>query len=190
MDATVWALPHEQALIARAQAEPKAFAAVYDHYYPRVYTYVRYRVGEISAAEDLTAQIFERILARIGDYRPDRAPFAAWLFSVARNVVNDHLRSVQRHPILPLETQDQLPSSEPTPEEAAVHGQTNAELLAALALLSDRERDMIALKFASGLTNRRIAGIMRLSEKNVSVILYRAVLRLRQRLRPEEQSHA
>ncbi len=189
MDATVWALPQEQALVARAQAEPKAFAAVYDHYYPRVYTYVRYRVGEASTAEDLAAQIFERILTRIGDYRPERAPFAAWLFNVARNVVNDHLRSVRRHPILPLETQDQLISLEPSPEEAAVHVQTNAELLAALALLSERERDIIALKFASGLTNRRIAEIMRLGEKNVSVILYRAMQRLRERLRPEGKSH-
>ncbi len=189
MDGTAWALPHEQALVARAQAEPTAFAAVYDHYYPRVYTYARYRVSEASVAEDLTAQIFERVLVRIGDYDPNLAPFAAWLFTIARNTVNDYLRGVQRHPIGPLETQDHLVSPEPLPEEIAVRRETNAELLTALGVLSDREREVLALKFAGGLTNRRIAAIVRLSEKNVSVILYRAVKRLRHRLRPEETSH-
>jgi RNA polymerase sigma-70 factor, ECF subfamily len=189
MDGTVCALPQEQALVARAQAEPKAFAAVYDHYYPRVYTYARYRVSETPVAEDLTAQIFERVLIRIGDYDPNRAPFAAWLFTIARNTVNDHLRGVQRHPNVSLDTQYHLVSPEPLPEETAVHRETNAELLAALGFLNDREREILALKFAGGLTNRRIADIVRLNEKNVSVILYRAVQRLRKRLRPEETSH-
>ncbi len=189
MEVTVWALPHEQALVARAQTEPKAFAAVYDHYYPRVYTYTRYRVSETSVAEDLAAQVFERVLRCVGDYDPNRAPFAAWLFTIARNVVNDHLRTVRRHPAMPLETQYHLVSLEPLPEETAVRNETSAELLLALGALSDREREVLALKFASGLTNRRIADIMRLSEKNVSVILYRAVHRLRQLLRPEESSH-
>jgi len=189
MDGTVWALPQEQALVARAQAEPKAFAAVYDHYYPRVYTYARYRVSETHAAEDLTAQIFERVLVRIGDYDPDRAPFAAWLFTIARNVVNDHLRAAQRHPMVSLEAQYHLVSSEPLPEEAAVHREANTELLAALEALSDREREIVALKFVGGLTNRRIADIVRLSEKHVSVILYRAVQRLRRQLQPEGKSH-
>lgn len=189
MDGTVWVLPHEQALVARAQAEPKAFAAVYDHYYPRVYTYTRYRVSDAHTAEDLTAQIFERVLGRIGDYNPDQAPFAAWLFTIARNVVSDYLRGAQRHPVVPLETQYHLVSPEPLPEAVAIRRETNAELLAAVETLSDREREIIALKFAGCLTNRHIADTMGLSEKNVSVILYRAVLRLRHKLRPEETSH-
>jgi len=188
MDGTVWALPHEQALVACAQAEPKAFAAVYDHYYPRVYSYARYRVNETPVAEDLTAQIFERVLVHIRDYDPKRAPFTAWLFTIARNVVNDHLRGARSHPIVSLETQYHLVNPESLPEETAVRRETNAELLAALAVLNNREREILALKFAAGLTNRRIADIVRLSEKNVSVILYRAVQRLRRQLRPEETS--
>ncbi len=188
MECIGWALAQEQALVARAQAEPGAFTAVYDHYYRRVYTYARYRVNEISAAEDLTAQIFERILNRIGDYDENQAPFAGWLFTIARNVVNDHLRAAHRHPTVSLETQYHLTSPEALPEEAAVRRETTAELLAALETLSDREREILALKFGGSLTNRHIANIMRLSEKNVSVILYRAVRRLRRQLRPGERS--
>ena len=55
-----------------AKAEPTAFAAIYDHYFPRVYNYVRYRVGHMdtAAADDLTARIFELVLANIDRYRP------------------------------------------------------------------------------------------------------------------------
>jgi RNA polymerase sigma-70 factor (ECF subfamily) len=77
MDSTVAVLTNELALVARATAEPAAFAAIYDHYFPHVYNYVRYRVGDAAAADDITAQTFERALAGMGRYRPERAPFAA-----------------------------------------------------------------------------------------------------------------
>ncbi len=185
MDCTAGALTQERMLVARARVEPGAFAAVYDHYYPRVYTYIRYRVGEVQTAEDLTARVFEHVLIKIGDYRAERAPFAAWLFTIARNAVNDHLRSQRRHPPLSLDDLE-LVCSEPSPEEAVVRSQAHARLLAALAGLGEREREIVALRFAAGLTNRRIAEMMSLSEKNVSVILYRAVQRLRKRYEAEE----
>ena len=73
-------------------------------------------------------------------------------------------------------------STEPQPEEVAIRDETRAELLAAVARMSDRERDLIALKFAAGLTNRRIAKLTGLNESNVGVILYRAMRRLRAEL--------
>ncbi len=186
MDGTVAVLTNELALVARATAEPAAFATIYDHYFPRVYNYVHYRVRDAETTDDLTAQVFERALVSIGSYRPDRAPFAAWLFAIARNAVNDHLRAKRRRRWLSLEALRDRASAEPQPEEVAIHGETRAELLAAVARLSDRERDLIALKFAAGLTNRRIAELTGLSESNVGVILYRTVRRLRAELNVEE----
>lgn len=182
MDGTVTVLPNEQALVACATAEPAAFAAIYDHYFPRVYNYVRYRVGDAEMADDLTAQVFERALVSIGRYRPERGPFAAWLFAIARNAVSDCLRAQRRRRWLSLEVLRDRASTEPQPEEVAIRDETRAELLAAVARLSDRERDLIALKFAAGLTNRRIAKLTGLSESNVGVILYRAMRRLRAEL--------
>ncbi len=103
MDGTVAVLPNELALVARATAEPAAFAAIYDHYFPRVYNYVRYRVSDAETADDLTAQVFERALVNIGRYRPKRGPFAAWLFAIARNAVSDYLRAQRRRRWLSLE---------------------------------------------------------------------------------------
>jgi len=189
MDGTVAVLPNEPALVARATVEPAAFAAIYDHYFPRVYNYVRYRVGDAETADDVTAQVFERALARIGSYRPERAPFAAWLFAIARNAVTDHLRARKRRRWLSLDVLRDQASAAPRPEEVVLHHETRAELLAAVARLSDRERDLIALKFAAGLTNRRIAELTGLSANHVGVILYRAVRRLRAELSAEEENH-
>ena len=77
-------------------------------------------------------------------------------------------------------------SAELQPEEVVIHDETRAELLASLARLSDRERDLIGLKFAAGLTNRRIAELTGLSQSNVGVILYRTVRRLRAELSAKE----
>ena len=186
MDGTVAVLPNELALVARATAEPAAFAAIYDHYFSRVYNYVRYRVGDAETADDITAQIFERAMVNVGRYRPERAPFAAWLFAIARNAVNDHFRAQKRRRWLSLDVLRDRASAEPRPEEVVVQNETRAELLAAVARLSDREQDLIALKFAAGLTNRRIAEMTGLSQSNVGVILYRAVRRLRAKLSAKE----
>lgn len=186
MNCTAAVLPNELAIVARATAEPAAFAAIYDHYFSRVYNYVRYRVRDAQTADDVTAQVFERALVNIGKFRPERAPFAAWLFAIARNGVNDHFRAQKRRRWLSLEALRDRTSAEPRPEEVAIHNETRAELLAALARLGNRERDLIALKFGAGLTNRRIAEVTSLSESNVGVILYRAVRRLRAELSAKE----
>ena len=97
MDGAVVVLANEATLVARAAAEPSAFAAIYDHYFPRVYNYVRYRIGDMQTTDDIVAQVFEQALVNIGSYRPQRAPFAAWLFAIARNAVSDYQRARRRH---------------------------------------------------------------------------------------------
>ena len=186
MDSTVATLPNETALVARAMAEPVAFATIYDHYFPRVYNYVRYRVREAQAAGDVTALVFEAAWRGLGSYHPERAPFAAWLFAIARNTVNSHLRAKRRRRWLALEVLRDRVGGEPLPEQVVIQQETRAALLEALARLSERERDLIALRFAAGLTHRHIAQLVDLSESNVAVILYRAVQRLRASLGGKE----
>jgi RNA polymerase sigma-70 factor (ECF subfamily) len=181
MDSAIAILPDEPALIAQAKAEPAAFAAIYDHYFSRVYNYVRYRVNDAGATDDLTAQIFERALTNIGRYQTERAPFAAWLFAIARNAVGDHLRASRRR-WLSLDALRDRPDPKPQPEQVAVENESHTALLAAITCLSDRERDLIALKFAAGLTNRHIAELSGLSESNVGVSLFRAMRKLRAEL--------
>jgi RNA polymerase sigma-70 factor (ECF subfamily) len=175
--------------VARALTEPAALAALYDHYFPRVHKYVLYRVRDFQAADDLVSQIFERLLTDLHRYRPDRAPFGAWVFGIARHVVGDHFRALRRRRWLSLEDLRHLPSEAPPPEAVAAQGEQVDHLVAALAQLSDRERDLIGLKFAAGLNNRQIAALTGWSEGHVGVIFYRAIRRLRAALLEEEVSH-
>lgn len=156
-----------------------AFAAVFDAYFKRVFTYIRYRCDDDALADDLTAQTFERAMARIGDYDPARGPFAAWLFGIARNAVNDHYRARRRFPWLALDLFRREAAPDPDPEGHLIGQETEAELVAALTKLDRRERDVLGLKFAGALTNREIAKLVGLKESNVGVIVFRAIQKLR-----------
>ena len=175
-------LPNEPALIKQSMVDSSAFAAVYDHYFARIYNYVRYRIQDADTVDDLTSHIFERVLVNLDSYRPDKAPFAAWLFAIARNVVNDHLRMQQRRRWLSFDRLREWAGGDPPPGEIVADREAEHSLLMAVAGLGSRERDIIALKFAGGLTNRRIAELTGLTESNVGVILYRTIRRLRTEL--------
>jgi RNA polymerase sigma factor (sigma-70 family) len=176
------AFADETRFVAALGSDPLAFIALYDLYFPRVYNYVRYRCTDPATADDLTAQIFEQALRKIGTFNPKRAPFGAWLFGIAAHVVTRHWRSLKGNRIAPLEAVGSNPGSDPTPEENFIQAETCREMLAAVRRLDERERDLLGLKFAARLTNRHIAAITGLRESNVGVILYRAIQKLRREL--------
>jgi RNA polymerase sigma-70 factor (ECF subfamily) len=183
-------LANETNLAARAAGEPAAFAAIYDHYFPKVYSYVRYRVNDDDAADEITAQIFEKALKGIASYQPDKAPLGAWLFGIARHAIENHYRIQRRRAWFSFDQFFNHPTQDPPPEEVVTRLDTQQRLLAAVARLKDRERDLIALKFTSGLENVQIARLTGLSESNVGVILYRALRQLRAMLEEKEENHA
>jgi RNA polymerase sigma-70 factor (ECF subfamily) len=174
----------ESRYIDRVATEQEAFIALYDHYFPRVYNYIRYRCFDADLTDDLTAQVFERALQKIAGFQPEQGSFGAWLFTIAHNLVSNYLRSRERAHLVVERLHDQ-PSGEPSPEERLVQAETEDELLLAFKSLSDRERNVLSLKYAARLTNRRIAAITGLKESHVAVIVHRALEKLR--LRMDEQ---
>jgi RNA polymerase sigma-70 factor (ECF subfamily) len=174
-------------LAVRAARDPAAFATLYDRYFSRIYNFVCYRVRDIDAADDLVTQIFERVLAGIEKYRPERGSFSGWIFTIARNEVHSYFRIRKRRTWLSLDNLRQQPAGDPSPEDVVVWNELTADLLAALDSLDERAQDLIAFKFGAGLTNRRIAELTGLSESNVGVILYRTIRRLRKVLQSEDQ---
>jgi len=152
---------------------------VYAEQLPRVLNFFRYRLGHAADAEDLTARTFEKAWRARHRYRRDVAGFTTWLLSIARNVAIDHLRVRQRHE--PLDVAAAIAAPDVTPEQHAMQ-QSEAERLGALlALLPDRQRELMAMKFGADMTNRAIARATGLSESNVGTILHRAVESLRER---------
>lgn len=172
-------------LVEQAASDPAAFAELYEACFPAVFHYIQFRCDGTAAAQDLTAQVFEKVLRKLPDYRPSGAPFEAWLFAVARNTVTDWQRSQRLRAVIPWEALRRLRDPDPLPETAALRSEERARLKAALAGLTDRERDLLGLRFASGLKNGEIARLVGLSDNHVAVLIYRALRKLRARLNGE-----
>jgi RNA polymerase sigma factor (sigma-70 family) len=173
--------PLSNSLASRAAKDSAVFLELYEQYFKRVYTYIRYRCDDHDTADDLTSEVFEHLLDCLGQYDPGRGPFEPWLFAVARNIVNAHYRR-RRFAWLPWENMRAHVSADPLPEETVMRRERQQEILAALSGLDARSRDVLGLKFAAGLSSAEIAALSGLSESNFRVIVYRAVGKLRDRL--------
>jgi RNA polymerase sigma-70 factor (ECF subfamily) len=169
----------EADLAVRASHDPDVFARLYDRYFPRVYKYILYRVHDPQTADDLISKVFEKMLHGIKQFNPKRAVFGAWLFGIARHVVGDHYRFARQTNWLPLESVHQTGGGKRDAEEVVVRQEQGQLLLQGLYRLTDRERDVIGLKFAGEFNNRQIARLTGLRENHIGVILYRAIHRLR-----------
>ena len=173
----------EDALFARvwARAVPAVevgWDAVYAEQLPSVYNFFRYRVGDGAVAEDLTSITFEKAWRARHRYRRDLAGFATWLLAIARNVAVDHFRAARSH--APLDEAAGVATGI-TPGDLAAQRSDLDRLGRLLETLHQRERDLIALKYGAGLTNRAIARMTGLSESNVGTLLHRTVQTLRAR---------
>jgi RNA polymerase sigma-70 factor (ECF subfamily) len=166
-------------LTRQAYTDEQVFLAYYDEYFQKVYNYIRYRCSDTSLTEDLTAMVFEKALAKFSTYHEDRGPFSGWLFTIARNEVNAHLRRSIWSAALSMDIVSDHPSESPSPEDTCITNETLAALFSALSGLSHRERDLLGLKFSARLTNRQIASLTNFSESNVAIILFRAIHKLR-----------
>ena len=158
-----------------AQATEEDFEQFYHAELPRVYNFFRYRFGDGPLAEDLTSETFEKVWRHREKYKRNLSALSTWIFTIARNVAIDHYRKKDNEIPLAID----LPSNEITMDELAQQHTEYARLSIILAQLADRERELVALKYGAGLTNRAIAGLSGLSESNVAVILHRAVQTLR-----------
>jgi len=150
--------------------------ALYADQLPRVYNFFRYRVGDGAVAEDLTSQTFEKAWAARHRYRRNLASFPTWLMTIARNLATDHYRRRREH--VSLDAVGELAAGE-SPDDAFTRREEFAQLSRLLATLPERDRELIAMKYGAGLTNRAIARLAHLSETNVGSILHRAVQKLR-----------
>jgi RNA polymerase sigma-70 factor (ECF subfamily) len=172
-------------LVQEARAgDAWAFGLLFDHYHLPVYRYIASRVHRPSDAEDLTQLVFVKALEALPRYEARGIPFGGWLFRLARNAVIDHVRT--RHDHLDLEAAIQQPGREAGPDEVTVARQELDEVAAALAALTDEQRDAIALRFFAGLSAREAADVMGKQEGTIRGLQFRAIAAIRRQLRIDE----
>ncbi len=155
---------------------PRDFAATYDEHVWRVYGFFAYWVRSRPDAEDLTQQTFERAWRAWGRYDESRASVATWLMAIARNLLVDHVRADRTRRQRPAE-HGELEALPADPDRLSLG--LEPELEEALGTLTERERELIAMRFGGDLSGPEIADLTGLSLANVQQILSRALRRMR-----------
>jgi RNA polymerase sigma-70 factor, ECF subfamily len=171
----------EQTLVADAREAPSDADLAFDRLYRSsrddLYAYVAGLLRDAAAAEEVTAAAFERAYRKRHRFDPERGEPRAWLFGIARNAALDELRRRGREAELSAEPAD-LHSLGTA--EGAEHSERRLAVSAALERLAPAERELIALKFFTGLGNAEIAQVLGISESNAGTKLHRAMTKLRE----------
>jgi RNA polymerase sigma-70 factor (ECF subfamily) len=165
------------------------FENIFETHYKRVYNFCAYRINNHHDTEDLVSTVFEKVIAKYDTYRPSTSPLEAWIITIAKNVVNDYFRHRKKRSYIPLELVSDAAASTPgnQPEEVFITCENNAALMRALNVLNEKERTVVAMKFAASLKNVDIASAMSLSESNVGAIIHRSLKKMRKVLEGEKQ---
>jgi RNA polymerase sigma factor (sigma-70 family) len=156
------------------------FARLYDEFMPRVFAYIHYKVASDHLTEDLTSIVFEKALTNFARYSQDKSAFSTWIFTIARNTVIDYFRTESKRKNIDLDEIIDIPASTPSPEEQFEHDSEKECLLSCLSRIGEQDREILQLKFGAELTNREISRILKISESNVGVRLFRSVKKLRE----------
>jgi RNA polymerase sigma-70 factor (ECF subfamily) len=143
----------------------------------RVYAYVAYRLGPGALAEDVTADAFERALRYRKSYDPARGTPEAWIIGIARRCIADHATPSESEP--PVESNGASNGF----EDDAVERLALAE---AISSLSDRDRELVALRYGADLDSKAIASLLDASPGSIDVAVHRALARLRSLLAEDQ----
>jgi RNA polymerase sigma factor (sigma-70 family) len=166
---------------AEGQTAWMRFESLYRSSRDDVYAYAMTLLRDPAAAEDVTALAFERAYRKRRSFDRRRGEERAWLFGIARNAALDELRRRRRVAALVIDpaSEDDSDPSEPAASDEEDILLRRATLRRALTELSGRDRELIALKFHSGLTNAEIGRVLGVSESNAGTMLHRTIQKLR-----------
>lgn len=171
----------ELTLLAGVQRrDPQALAQMHDQYYPAIFRYIAFRVGDHETAEDLTSEVFIRLLHAINEKSAPKNTLRGWLYRVAANVVADHHRASYR--VKRVELNDELQSEAVDPSQALSVKQQLAELSEALADLTEEQQSVISLRFGYEMAIKDVAQVMGKSEGAVKQLQARAVAALSRKM--------
>ena len=173
-------MQNEESLVRRAQQhDQEALAQLYEEHFDKIYRYVTLRIGNEMEAEDVTQQVFVNTLQSISSFKWRGISFSAWLFRIAHNQAVDYLRKKKRAAI-PLD--ESLADSDSNPQLIAEDKQDIEQLLQATKKLTEAQREVISLRFTSGLPIAEVAKVMGKSQGAVKALQHSAIVALRKAL--------
>ena len=166
-------------LVQRVQdGDAEAFGLIYDAYLDVVFRYVYFRIHDKHLAEDFASETFVRALRRIDSVSFQGRDIGAWLITIARNIIRDHLKSSRYK--LEVTSADMRDADRATdgPEDEVLSGLTHAELLSCVKQLNSEQQECIVLRFLQGLSVSETALAMDRNDGAIKALQHRAVRRL------------
>lgn len=170
-------------MTAETKARPTSYpdaGALFRAYGDRVLAYARHHLGHTQDAEDAAARVFLKVHENWSGYDPGRGGMSTWLYAITQNEVRGVLRRRARARETEFLDWDSLPDPGAAPEETLLSGERVEELAAALERLPERERDILLLRFYSGLPSKEAAARMGLSDANARYLQSKALKKLRE----------
>ena len=162
------------------EGDKDAFGIIYDHFFKMIYRYVFFRTDS-AEVEDIVENIFIKSWVNLEKYKDTGASFKAWLFRIAHNAVVDHHRRHRK--IMPIEEHIPDEKTESAPQKQTQRNMQAEKVREAISHLEGAYRQVITLKFLSGLSNSEVAEIMGQKEGNIRVLQYRALKKLEEILK-------
>ncbi len=177
------AVPDDAALVRAAQDDPAAFGQLYQVHRDRVYWYLLARTGNAEDAADLTQQVFLKALDALPQYRPQRGPFVAWLFGIARNAATNFQRRSVPTVAWDYPTGEIRPIMAQDLEDAVLRRESLDQLRRLCAALDPAKQELLALRFVAGLTSAEIGAVIGASEAAAKKRLTRILQSLKEQYR-------
>lgn len=173
----------DQLLAGARHGSPAALTSIFDTYFQPVYGFIRLRVDDPALAEDLSSEVFVRLVTAMRQRSGPRSSLRGWLFQVARNLVNDHYRA--RKGFTESALDDWLPDPHSADMELlAIRASSAEQTRRALRALSPDQQEVLILRFAQNLSLQETADLMGKPVNAVKQLQFRAVQALRRALAP------
>jgi RNA polymerase sigma-70 factor (ECF subfamily) len=169
----------EPALIELAKQDADAFGELYRRHVDRIYSYIYYRTGNVADAEDLTARTFYQALKGLPKYAQRGAPFVAWLYRIAHNLVANHHRSRSRWRLTSLDDLELTGKPADDPDRAAEANERQHALWSAIRRQPEERQRLLILKFAERLSNEEIGSAMGRTESAIKSLYFRTLKALK-----------
>lgn len=172
----------DSVLITRAKEDPEAFSLLYERYVKNIYSYIYYRTGNHHDAEDLASRTFYRAMKHFSRYEDRGAPFSAYLYRIAHNMVANWHRDRSRRQVVPLNEMMLSSLKREQPASVAEEKDEQAILLEAVHHLPADRQQLLIHKFVDQMSNAEIARIMGRTEGAIKSLYHRTLVALRQDL--------
>lgn len=175
--------PSERDLVDRARTgDQQAAGALYDLYVDRIYRFVLVRSGNATEAEDITAEVFVRVIEALPRFEWKDVPFSAWVFRIAHNQVVSHYRRTSSRPTQAMGEDFDVVDTQALTEQIVEQKLSMGEVYTAMQGLSELQRKVLLLRFSAGLSVKETAANLRKTENNIKVLQNKAITKLRKLL--------